>query len=77
MRDRREPEPAVLFQGYGASSLDFTLFCYTRELRRRIGIASELRYTIFERLKREGIEIPFPQQVVHVKGRERPPGTRS
>jgi potassium efflux system protein len=69
-----EPEPAVLFQGYGASSLDFTLFCYTRELKRRMGIASEIRYTLFQHFKREGIEIPFPQQVIHVKGGGPPPG---
>jgi small-conductance mechanosensitive channel len=63
-----DPAPSVIFQGYGASSLDFSLFCYTRELRSRIGIASEIRYAVFRRFKKEGIEIPFPQQVVHYKG---------
>ncbi len=67
-----DPEPAVIFQGYGASSLDFSLFCYTHELRRRVVIASEIRYALFERLQREGIEIPFPQQVIHFKD-GRPP----
>ena len=68
-----EPEPSVIFQGYGASSLDFTLFCYTRELRGRVGIASEIRYALFQRFQHEGIEIPFPQQVIHVKGGSAPP----
>ena len=68
-----EPEPSVVFQGYGPSSLDFSLFCYTNELRRRVGIASEIRYALFQRFQREGIEIPFPQQVIHVKGGKLPP----
>ena len=72
-----DPEPSVIFQAYGASSLDFSLFCYTQELRRRVGITSEIRYALLQRFKQEGIEIPFPQQVVHLKGGPPPPGLTS
>ncbi len=60
------PEPFVLFQNFGASSLDFELRCHTDEALFRIRIASDLRYAIDERFRAEGIEIPFPQRVVHM-----------
>ena len=60
------PEPFVLFQDFGASSLDFELRCYTGDVVRRVRIASDLRFAIDRRFREEGIEIPFPQRVVHM-----------
>jgi small-conductance mechanosensitive channel len=39
-----------------------------------VGIASEIRYALFQRFQKEGVEIPFPQQVVHHKGTMPPVG---
>jgi small-conductance mechanosensitive channel len=62
-----EPEPFVRFiPGYGDSSLDFTLICQVREFVDQYYVQHELRHRIFERFKKEGIEIPFPQRTLHV-----------
>lgn len=59
------PAPYVLFQNFGASSLDFELRCYSSNIWAGWVIPSELRYEINKRFIEEGIEIPFPQLVVH------------
>jgi small-conductance mechanosensitive channel len=58
------PSPFVRFQDFGESSLDFTLYFFTRNLMIIEDIKSDIRLEI-DRLFREGsIEIPFPQIVV-------------
>ncbi len=62
-----EPQPVVRFiPGFGDSSLDFTLIVYVKEYADQFPVQSELRKRIFNRFKKEGIEIPFPQRVVHI-----------
>lgn len=62
-----DPEPLVRFiPGFGDSSLDFTLIVYVKEYADQFPVQSELRKLIFKRFKEEGIEIPFPQRVVHI-----------
>jgi small-conductance mechanosensitive channel len=54
-----EPEPLVIFQGFGGSSVDFKLAVWVRQdsyLLVRNGIAEDVK----KRLDAEGIEIPFP-----------------
>ena len=60
------PEPNVIFRDFGSSSLDFELRCFTPNVMSRLGVASDLRFEIERRLREEGIEIPFPQRVVHL-----------
>lgn len=62
-----DPEPVVRFiPGFGDSSLDFTLIVHVKEYADQFLVQSELRKRIFKRFKEEGIEIPFPQRVVHI-----------
>ncbi len=64
-----EPAPFVRFiPGFGESSLDFTLIVQVGEFVDQYLVQHELRKRIFERLQKEGIEIPFPQRVVHLRG---------
>lgn len=63
------PEPHVVFMNFGASSLDFELRCYTAEVSYRLLISSDLRFAIDKAFREAGIEIPFPQQVVHFADR--------
>ena len=58
----------MLFKDFGSSSLDFELRCYTNNIWNGWRIPSEIRYEINERFIEEGIEIPFPQIVVHSGG---------
>lgn len=60
------PEPFVLFLNFGNSSLDFELRCYVGDIIRRLRVATEIRYMIDRRFREEGVEIPFPQHVVHM-----------
>lgn len=63
-----DPPPFVRFiPGFGESSLDFTLICQVREFVDQYLAQHELRKRIFRRFNQEGIEIPFPQRVVHVR----------
>ena len=61
----KRPEPYVVFQNFGASSLDFDLRCYSDNIWEGWSIPSELRYAIYKRFNEEGIEIPFQQVVIH------------
>lgn len=61
------PEPVVHFSGFGESSLDFVLKCHVADVLNGIGVRTELSLRIFERLKAEGIEIPFPQRDLNIK----------
>jgi len=66
-----EPSPLVrLVPGFGESSLNFTLNCNIEEITHRHPVEHELRKRIFKRFREEGIVIPFPQRVVHLKKEE-------
>lgn len=61
------PEPAVHFVGFGDSSLDFEVKAHIADVLSGIAVRTDLRLQIFERLKAEGIEIPFPQRDLNIK----------
>ena len=63
-----DPPPVVrLNPGFGESSLNFTLICQVREFGDQYFVQHELRHRILERFRKEGIEIPYPQQTVHLR----------
>jgi len=63
-----DPAPVLRFiPGFGDSSLNFTLYFSTANYENGFLVQSELRKRIFKRLKKEGIEIPYPQLDVHIK----------
>lgn len=63
-----DPAPTIRFiPGFGENSLNFTLVCHINEFTNQFFVQHELRKRIFKRFKEEGIEIPFPQRVVHIK----------
>jgi small-conductance mechanosensitive channel len=61
------PEPTVLFVGFGANSLDFAIRSWTNNFGDWVKIRSDLTVRVYDALNHAGIEIPFPQQVVHVR----------
>ena len=61
----KTPEPYVLFQDFGASSLDFELRFYVKNIWNDWQAPSHLRFEINRRFEEEGIEIPFQQVVIH------------
>ncbi len=60
------PSPDVLFLDFGDSSLNFQLRCFTSDVSSRITTSSKLRFEIDRLFREAGIEIPFPQRVVHM-----------
>ena len=62
------PQPYVLFEAYGDSSLNFILQVWTSTYTDRPNILkSELYYEIFTKFKENNVEIPFPQRDIHLK----------
>jgi small-conductance mechanosensitive channel len=61
-------DPIVRFQAFGQSSLDFLVIVRVQDFDSQFPIWGELHQRIFERLRREGIQIPFPTRTVHLHG---------
>jgi len=62
-----EPQPTVLFSGFGASSLDFSVRAWTNNFADWVRIRSLLTVRIHDAIVEAGIEIPFPQQDLHLR----------
>jgi potassium efflux system protein len=66
------PKPDVYFLGFGDSTLDFELRCFSPDVDSRIKIVHALHLAIDRSFRAAGIEIAFPQRDVHI--RSAPPG---
>jgi small-conductance mechanosensitive channel len=62
-----QPAPTILFSGFGASSLDFSIRSWTNNFGDWVKIRSDLHVRVYEALRQAGIEIPFPQQDLHLR----------
>lgn len=69
-----EPAPVVLLKNFGESGIDMELAVWidTPEAGELV-LRSDLNWAIWEGFRREGIEIPFPQRVVHLAKAESAP----
>ncbi|MGC9520012.1 MAG: mechanosensitive ion channel domain-containing protein [Desulfuromonadaceae bacterium] len=63
----KSPPPSALFVGFGNSSLDFKLRVWLNNLDYCLTIFSEIGIAVYNRFAEEGVEIPFPQQDLHVR----------
>lgn len=64
----RDPKPNIFFIGFGDSSLDFEIGVWTAEmLQNPKRFRSELNYSIEAALRKNGIQIPFPQRDLHLR----------
>jgi len=59
-----EPEPLVLFQGYGSSSIDF-LFAVWAKRESWLAVKNQITEDVKVRFDEEGVEIPFPHVSVY------------
>ncbi|MGH7834923.1 MAG: mechanosensitive ion channel family protein, partial [Candidatus Binatia bacterium] len=60
-----DPEPLAVFDRFGDSALHFTLLCWSF-VDEFFLTRSELTIAINKAFKEAGVQIPFPQQDVHV-----------
>jgi len=64
----KDPPPDVCFREFGESSLNFTLRVWNQNhVHRKMVLYSALNFAIHEKFKGHGIEIPFPQRVLHIR----------
>lgn len=61
-----EPEPTVLFLGFGESSLNLVARCFSSRIEDRLPITSGLHTVINREFEKAGIVIAFPQLDVHL-----------
>lgn len=67
----RTPAPVVYFMDFGSSSLDFELRAYIGNVDSALSVRSDLRFAVLEALREAGVEIPFPQQDLHLRDIDR------
>ncbi len=63
-----EPKPGVQFLEFGDSSLNFRLLVWTDRPRRHPQVKSAINYRIRQLFIEAGIEIPFPQRDLNLRG---------
>ena len=64
----RDPGPKVQFLKFGDWSLDFRLLVWTNRPRLHTQIRSDINYRIEKLFRQAGIEIPFPQTELRLRG---------
>ncbi|MCI1648416.1 MAG: mechanosensitive ion channel [Bacteroides sp.] len=67
----KTPEPFVRFNDFGDSSLMFTVYFWCENVFRVENIKSNIRHDLFYKFKELGINIPFPQRVLHMPKEEK------
>ena len=75
----REPAPAARLERLGADGLEFHLSYWIEDPSRgQPAVRSDVHIAMLAGLRAEGVEIPYPQRVVHIhpaQGQSRPTGT--
>ncbi len=65
--DDENLKPIVRFEEMAESSINFFILVWIKDRDERFNIKDYLNTEIYRRFNEEGIEIPFPQRVVHMK----------
>jgi len=69
-----DPEPMVVFKGFGDSSLDFELRVYIPSIDHYVTAWHEINRAIDREFRKASIEIAFPQRDLHLRTADAPLG---
>ncbi|MBL4893083.1 MAG: mechanosensitive ion channel family protein [Rhizobiaceae bacterium] len=63
----KNPKPSVFFLDFGDSALLFEARGFLSNIENGLGVRSDLRFAILRAMRKANIEIPYPQQDIHIK----------
>ncbi len=63
----KEPVPEAFLMKFGDYGLHFSLYCRVPDIKLQFATAEKIRVQVYHEFAHAGIEIPYPQQVVHNK----------
>jgi len=66
----KEPKPTFILESFGDSSLLLQARCFVPEFDDRAPVTSELQQAILRKFRDHGINMPFPQRDIHLRGSE-------
>lgn len=64
------PEPSVVFMGFGESALDFEIRAIVRDVNWVLSVKSDMHSAIYKAFMEEGIEIPFAKRDITITSAE-------
>jgi small-conductance mechanosensitive channel len=67
LKDNPDLKPIVRFETMAESSINFFVLVWVTDRKYRFDVNDYLNTNVYRRFNEEGIEIPFPQRVVHLR----------